>query len=155
MSNELPIKDDTLAHIPRILVVEDDLSIGEIIVVTLKRDKMLAIHESSGQEALARFEKMNPDAVLLDLNLPDMNGWEVLDAIKEGHPNARPPAVVILTAYSDPSNRLMGKIRGVDAYLVKPFTPSQVSEVVREVIDQRRYKGKQAPPLPEPPEPQE
>lgn len=124
----------TLRHISRVLIVEDTPELGEIIKTALKGMNLLIVHELRGSTALQVYQTMHPDIVLLDIGLPDMSGWRVLDTIKESQLDARRPAIVIITAYGDPANRLMGKLQGVHSYLVKPFTLDQVRDVVRSIL---------------------
>lgn len=124
------------------LIIEDSEDQGEILSITLKRLKMHAIVEPSGKGALQKYRQVGADLIMLDINLPDMSGWEVLDAIKEIPPDEKPPAVIVLTAYGDQKNRLAGKLRGIDAYLVKPFLPDRITEVVLTVMENRRTGNK-------------
>ncbi len=126
----------TRMHIPRVLIVEDSADLGQIIQETLYRSHILAFHETNGRAALERYDQVFPDVVLLDINLPDMTGWEVLDVIKERRPG-RPPAIVIISASGDPANRLLGRLRAVDEYLVKPFTQAEVQKTVGEILGKR------------------
>jgi CheY-like chemotaxis protein len=70
------------------------------------------------------------------LGLPDIGGWEVLKAFKESYKQAGRtlPPIIVITAYGDPANRLVGKFQDVDAYLIKPFTPDQVEKLVMDVL---------------------
>src|SRR5579862_9207003 len=75
--------EETLRHIPRILVIEDTEEIGELIKETLGQLDAMTFVETHGTRALESYDRLRPDVVLLDIGLPDMNGWKVLDAIKE------------------------------------------------------------------------
>ncbi len=127
----------TWTHVPRVLIVEDTVELGEVIQATLERMDILAFCETHGLQALKRYEEVQPDLVLLDIGLPDMIGWKVLDAIKESKAIFKRPAIVVITAYGDPANRLMGKLQGVDSYLIKPFTPQEVQRVVQDVLGRK------------------
>jgi len=129
--------DETIQHIPRVLVIEDTPEIGEIIKATLDRSNVLVFLEKDGANALETYNKIHPDIVLLDIGLPDMNGWKVLDTIKENKRIFRRPRVVVITAFGDPANRLMGKLQDVDNYLVKPFTPSELRQIVADLLKRR------------------
>ena len=76
----------------------------------------------------------HPDLVLLDLALPDMAGWKVLDTIKEQQRGEKLPAIIVISAYSDAANRLMGKLQSVHSYLIKPFRPDDVEKVVANAL---------------------
>jgi len=115
---------------PAVLIIEDSSELAEIIEATLQRFNMRTAHESHGNKALARFHSMRPDVVLLDIGLPDMTGWKLLDDIKERYGDDQLPAVVVITAYGDPANRLVGKLQNVYDYLIKPFTADDVERVV-------------------------
>jgi DNA-binding response OmpR family regulator len=128
---------DTQSDARRVLVVEDTVELAEVIQATLERQGMIAFTETHGQRALKRFEDIDPDLVLLDINLPDTIGWKVLDSIKDYRRTYHRPAVIVITAYGDPANRLMGKLQDVDAYLLKPFTPAEVEQTVQEVFERR------------------
>ena len=118
------------------LIVEDTLELAEILQVTLERMHMVTGHESHGSRAVTRFNEMQPDIVLLDIGLPDGPGWKVLDSIRDQQQKigGRMPAVIVITAYGDPANRLVGKLHGVYSYLIKPFTPSEIETTVRNAL---------------------
>src|SRR5258708_9378580 len=126
--------DTTLTHIPRVLIVEDMVELGEVLRITIERMQILVFTETHGLTALERYNEIRPDIVMLDIALPDMTGWKVLDAIKESKAIFRSPKIIVMTAYGDPANRLMGKLQGVDKYLIKPFTPAEVVKLIREVL---------------------
>jgi DNA-binding response OmpR family regulator len=125
---------DTLQHVARVLIVEDTEELGKIIQIALKGMNVFSVHETRGTTALATYNSLRPDIVLLDIGLPDMTGWRLLDTIKESQTQGRRPAVVIISAFGDPANRLMGKLQGVYGYLIKPFTLDQVRDVVRRIL---------------------
>lgn len=125
--------ENKLPHTPSVLIIEDTTELGEIIQATLERMNMVTAHETHGVKALTRFEAMLPDVVLLDIGLPDMTGWKFLEAIKEKYKD-RMPVIIIITAYGDPANRLVGKLQGVYDYLIKPFTTNDVEMVVARAL---------------------
>src|SRR5258708_24653933 len=131
-----PAVDKTVTHIPRVLIIEDTQELGEILQATLERMNVLTFWETHGIKALERFKQVTPDLVLLDIGLPDTTGWKVLDAIKEFKGLYKRPLIIVMAAYGDPANPLMGKLQGVDSYLIKPFTPDEIEQVVRQVLDQ-------------------
>jgi two-component system, OmpR family, response regulator MtrA len=118
-----------------VLIIEDTRELAEIIQLVLKKhQEVLATYaEADGQTAIETFKKISPDLILLDLNLPDMRGWHVLDEIRrlsEDDPLLPMPKVIVTTAYGDPANRVMGKLQDIIQYLVKPFTPDEVEKAV-------------------------
>lgn len=121
---------------PVALIVEDTLELAEVLAATLQRMNITTVHESHGSRACHRYVEMGPDVVLLDISLPDVTGWKVLDTIKEHQRGngGRMPIVIVITAYGDPANRLVGKLQGVHSYLVKPFTSDEVEELVRSAL---------------------
>ena len=129
--------DPTLRRSPRVLIVEDTVELGEIIQVALRGSNVMTFHETRGATAIETFHAIHPDIVILDIGLPDMTGWRVLDTIKESQTDVRHPAVVVITAYGDPANRLMGKLQGVYGYLIKPFSLDQIRHIVAEILAER------------------
>jgi len=116
------------------LVVEDTPELAEMIQLTLERVGVESYHAPNGQRALEFLAQQYPDLVILDIGLPGMSGWEILEAIKLRHPDATFP-VIVLTAFSDPTNKLIGKFQKlVFRYLTKPFRPSILTETVQEAL---------------------
>lgn len=120
---------------PVVLIVEDTMELAEVIQATLERMNMVTIHETHGGKALNSLEEVKPDVVLLDIALPDMTGWKILDTLKEKYTPETMPAVIVITAYGDPANRLVGKLQGVFSYLIKPFTSDEVEEIVKRALN--------------------
>lgn len=119
----------------RVLVVEDSEEFIEVLGAVLRRMALEPYLKTNGRDALETYDREpGIDLVLLDIGLPDMTGWRVLDAIKERRGDRPRPGVIVMTAYSDPANKVMGKLQGVDAYLVKPFTPTQLQDTISKVI---------------------
>jgi CheY-like chemotaxis protein len=120
-----------------VLIIEDTTELAEIIQVTLERMSMTVAHEARGNRAIETFKKMNPKVVLLDINLPDMTGWAIMEAIKarQEETSGRMPTVIVITAYDDPANRLVGKLQGIHSYLIKPFTAEEIEKAVSQAIN--------------------
>ncbi len=118
----------------KILVVEDELKIQQIVRAYLKKDGFEVLTAADGQQALALFKEERPDLVILDLMLPGIPGEEVLTRIRQ---TSEVP-VIILSAKSSEDERIFGLNIGADDYLVKPFSPREL--VARVLAHLRRYR---------------
>lgn len=119
---------------PSILIIEDSTELAEIITATLERLDMATAHETHGNKAFRRYDEIKPDVLLLDIGLPDMTGWELLENVREQCGSKAMPKVIVITAYGDPANRLIGKLQNVHDYLIKPFTSDEVERVVLSAL---------------------
>ncbi len=129
------VADQKTSRLPSVLIVEDTAELAEMLQLTLERLPLIAAYETHGLRGLARFREMRPDVLIVDIGLPDISGWQLLETIKqETQSSSTMPAVIVITAYSDAANRLVGKLQQVDSYLVKPFTTSEVERVVRKAL---------------------
>ena len=113
-----------------ILVVEDEPQIAELVRDYLEHAGFAVLSASDGAGALALHRARRPDAVVLDLGLPGIDGLDVLRSIR--HDAATP--VLILTARSDETDRVTGLELGADDYVVKPFSPKELVARVRAVL---------------------
>ena len=119
----------------RVLVVEDDPSVAEVVARYLQRDGFLVRWAGDGREALGHAVAAAPDLVVLDLSLPGVDGLEVLRRLRA----LGPVPVVILTARGEEIDRVQGLELGADDYVVKPFSPRELVARVRAVL--RRTSG--------------
>lgn len=117
-----------------VLVVEDTIELAVVIAATIETMGLKCRYETHGTKALALVSKNRPELILLDIGLPDMSGWKFLEEIKRIF-QSQVPAIVVITAYGDPANRLVGRLQGVKGYLTKPFTPTEVEQVVRKTLE--------------------
>lgn len=116
----------------KILVVDDELVIRELVSETLALDGHELRTAGSAQEALAAAAAEAPDVVLLDLFLAaDMNGLEVCARLTRDTPSIR---VILLTGAHDDALRVAGRTAGACAYLTKPFSPLELIEQVEELL---------------------
>ncbi len=124
-----------IVGIKHILIVEDTTELAEVVQATMEgRIGLPSYHETHGKEAIAFLKQNRPELIFLDIGLPDMTGWSVMERIKEIYP-ANPPPVIVITAYGDPANKLVGKLEGVKGYITKPFTPDEAEEAARKVLN--------------------
>ncbi len=111
----------------RILVVDDDEALSEMIGIVLRNDGFEPTFCADGSQALEMFRSSRPDLVLLDLMLPGMDGIEVCQAIRAESDTP----IVMLTAKSDTSDVVRGLEAGADDYVPKPFKPAELVARVR------------------------
>jgi two-component system response regulator ResD len=122
----------------RVLVVDDEPIVREVLSRYLVRGGFDVATAEDGERALERFEAWDPDLVVLDLMLPQVDGIEVFTRIR----STGPTPVIMLTARSQEADRLVGLEMGADDYIVKPFSPREVVARVRTVL---RRSGAAAP----------
>jgi len=128
----------------RVLIVEDEPDIRELVVHHLKREGYLVSAASSGEEALRQVQAAPPDLVLLDLMMPAMDGLEVCRRLRQDPATAMLP-IVMLTAKGDEVDRVLGLEIGADDYVVKPFSPKELVARVRAVLRRSRSAPGAAP----------
>jgi CheY-like chemotaxis protein len=129
----------------KILVVDDDRNIGQILYVAFKSKGYDTLVAKNGEEALRMFEESTPDLVLLDVLLPRMNGWEVCQRIKETEAGARTPIVLMSAIYK--SYKLQADARkkyGADDFVEKPFQLGKLIEKIYSFIGEAASPGSQA-----------
>ncbi|MGQ9475558.1 MAG: response regulator transcription factor [Actinomycetota bacterium] len=117
----------------RILIVDDDATMVNLLSTVLEFEGFQAIKALSGMEALRMIEEERPDLVLLDIMMPDMDGFEVLATLRNDPATEKLP-VVMLTARSEDRDVFEGWRRGADEYVTKPFDPQRLVEVIRDVL---------------------
>ncbi|MDT4916807.1 MAG: two-component system, OmpR family, response regulator MtrA [Pseudonocardiales bacterium] len=107
---------------PRVLVVDDDSALAEMLGIVLRTDQFEPVFVADGSRALQAFRETKPDIVLLDLMLPGMSGLDVCRAIRaeSGTP------IIMLTAKTDTVDVVLGLESGADDYVVKPFKPKEL-----------------------------
>ncbi|MBP6529389.1 MAG: response regulator [Burkholderiales bacterium] len=114
----------------RILVVEDDAKISSILVDYLRQASFTVETESNGALAVAKVRRSPPDCILLDLNLPGLEGIEVCKQVRE----FSVVPIAIITARIDEIDRLLGLELGADDYICKPFSPREVVARVKALL---------------------
>jgi two-component system response regulator ResD len=128
-----------------VLVVDDEPTIGEIVARYLEREGFEARVALDGAGALAMSAERRPDLVILDIMLPGIDGLEVMRRLHELH--SQRPAVILLTAKGEESDRIMGLRSGADDYVVKPFSPGELVARVQAVLRRNSIETEDARPL--------
>jgi DNA-binding response OmpR family regulator len=121
----------------KILVVDDEKKIVEIVRAYLEREGYQVIPAFDGKSALSIANSENPDLIVLDLMLPEISGWEVCRAIRK---KSEVP-IIMLTARDEVTDKIIGLEMGADDYLTKPFDPKELVSRVRAVLRRSESKG--------------
>jgi len=123
----------------RILIVDDDRQIVRLLRAYMEKDgyRVLVAHDGAAALQLVRSER--PDLMLLDLMLPDRDGWEITRLVR-GDPDLAATPIIMLTARVEDQDKIVGLEMGADDYVTKPFNPREIMARVRAVL--RRAQGK-------------
>jgi CheY-like chemotaxis protein len=116
----------------RVLVVDDDEVIRQLIAVNLTLEGFEVETAVDGQDCLDRVEDVKPDVITLDVMMPRLDGWVTATQLRR-NPLTSGIKVVLITARAQEDDRDRGRQVGVDAYLTKPFDPAEMIRVVREL----------------------
>lgn len=117
----------------QVLAVEDDLDAMMLMRLELQTLPLDIHHASDGSQAKEYLDRETPDLLLLDLNLPDMRGWDLLEHFKNDA-RLRNVRVIVLTSHAEPVNRLIGMLQPISAYLRKPVQAGRLREHVRDAL---------------------
>ena len=128
-----------------VLVVDDERTIGEVVARYLQRDGYATRVAADGRCAVELHAERAADLVVLDVMLPGLDGLEVMRRIRRD--DARRPAIILLTAKGDESDRIVGLRLGADDYVVKPFSPAELVARVDAVLRRVDTAPEQEPPL--------
>lgn len=121
----------------RVIYIEDDPEMIELIHLILQQHHFTVKGALSGDEGLAIIRRESPDLILLDLMMPNMDGWEVYQQLKTD-PKTRNIPVIIITARAQPIDRVLGlHIVKVDDYISKPFKPQELLNSIERVLNEQ------------------
>jgi two-component system alkaline phosphatase synthesis response regulator PhoP len=127
----------------RVLVVEDEPDVAELIRYNLQKEGWEIVPATNGADALRRAQESRPDLILLDIMIPQLNGWEVCRRLKQD-PDTRGMPVIMLTGRVDEGDKVLGFELGADDYVTKPFSPRELIARVRAVIRRGRAAERKA-----------
>lgn len=113
-----------------VLIVEDETEIADIIAAYLEREQLRVVRAADGRSALELHRSARPDLVLLDVQLPGIDGWSVLSQLRQSSDTP----IIMLTALDQDLDKLTALRMGADDYVVKPFNPAEVAARVRAVL---------------------
>jgi DNA-binding response OmpR family regulator len=127
-----------MAH-ARILVIDDDRIILEMLNLALSKADYEVIPASDGEEGLRLFREEKPDLVIADIAMPGIDGYQVVSQIREIQRGEKRTPVIILTAHEQSVMRAYAEELGADLYLTKPVTPRQLVEYMKKLLAE--YRG--------------
>lgn len=130
-----------MSHHPLVMIVEDDEEMNQLERELLAVHGLDSVPAYTGKEALEICEQRSPDAVLLDLMLPQMDGFETCRRLRESAPPRLP--IIIVTALDGEDCRREGLEVGADAYLCKPFDPDEIIATLRRLLAESGYEETQ------------
>ncbi|MCW2526740.1 MAG: hypothetical protein JWM76_1600 [Pseudonocardiales bacterium] len=122
----------------RLLVVDDDSTVAEVVAGYLERAGHAIRRAADGVEALSAVESEVPDLIVLDLMLPKIGGLEVCRLVRTSHPNV---SIIMLTALAEEEDRIAGLELGADDYVTKPFSPRELVLRVESVLRRSSANG--------------
>ena len=124
-------------NIRRVVYIEDEPEMIDLVRLILKRKQYEVIGASGGREGLDAVRNTIPDVILLDLMMPDMDGWEVYQQLKADEAIRSIP-VIVITAKAQRIDKVLGlHIAKVDDYISKPFSPMELIESLQKVFEER------------------
>lgn len=124
----------------KVLIVDDDKNICDLLRVYLEKEGYSTIIANEGNEAMVKFNSLNPDIILLDIMLPGMDGWQICKEIRKSSDTP----IIMLTAKSEIFDKVLGLELGADDYIVKPFDTKEVLARIKAVA---RRSGKLPKPV--------
>ena len=125
------------AILKQVVCIEDDPEMIELIRLILSRRGVQVHGAAGGAEGLKKVREMHPDLILLDLMMPDMDGWEVYQQMKS-EAEIRSIPVIVVTAKAQSIDKVLGlHIAKVDDYIAKPFSPQELMDSVEKVLGRK------------------
>ena len=126
----------------RVLVIEDEQDVAELIRYNLAKEGYEVRVVANGVDGLKQARESRPDMILLDIMVPQLNGWEVCRRLKQ-EPDTREVPVIMVTGRVEEGDKVLGFEMGADDYVTKPFSPRELLARIRAVI--RRGKSAETP----------
>ncbi len=125
------------ARAGRLLIVEDEPDVAQLLRYNLAREGYEIVTTATGGEAVTMARELRPDVILLDIMVPELNGWEVCRRLKSARETTAIP-IIMVTGRVDEGDKILGFEVGADDYVTKPFSPRELIARVRAVV--RRTK---------------
>ena len=122
----------------KVVCIEDAQEMVDLVTLILGRQGIQVTGAIGGREGLKKIAEIKPDLVLMDLSMPEMDGWEVYQSM-QSNADMKDIPVIIVTAKSENIDKALGlRVAHVDDYVTKPFSPEQLVESVNRVMDTRK-----------------
>ena len=134
---------------PRILIVDDDARNVRVLEAMLHADKHATIAAHNGQQAIHLATENLPALILLDVMMPDMNGFEVIEKLKANPATMHIP-IIMITALDDRESRLYALQAGADEFITKPVDRIELTVRIKNLLDLRNFRQHQPEPRPLP-----
>lgn len=128
--------NDAMRHLPRVLVVEDEPSIAELIAINLRHHGLSPVCVTDGESAQAAIDEVLPDVILLDWMLPGHHGVHWARKWRSD-PRTKAIPILFLTAKSEETDKVLGLDAGADDYITKPFSTQELMARIRSVLRRR------------------
>ena len=123
-----------------VLIVDDSSTLREMISGLLIKSGMTVLEAQDGREAKEKIQASRPDLVVMDIVMPNLNGYELCRWVKN-NPDTEDIPVVICSSKSEEFDRYWGMKQGADAYIAKPFHPAEMVKTVRQLLRSRNLNG--------------
>lgn len=123
-----------MGNMARVLCIEDEFEMSQLMDMILSRHGHQVTLASTGREGLQVIEQAQPEIILLDLMMPDLDGWEVYQQLKAQPATAHIPVIIVSARAQATEKTLALKVAQVDDYIVKPFNPTQLIDTVAHVL---------------------
>ena len=114
----------------KIMIVDDDTNICELLRLYIEKDGYDTVIANTGTQAIRLFEQEKPDLIMLDIMLPELDGWQVCREIRK----KSPVPIIMLTAKGEVFDKVLGLELGADDYVVKPFEAKEIIARIRAVL---------------------
>lgn len=124
----------------KILICEDEAAIRSFLKINFERDNFKVIDTDTGEEAIRLFRLEKPDVCILDVMLPGIDGFQVLETIRKEAPDA---GIIMLTAKGQDRDKIQGLMGGADDYIIKPFNPKELILRTRALLRRLGSEGTQ------------
>ncbi len=125
---------------PRVLIVDDSDVILQLLDMVFQGEGFETLLAIDGPNALAMARERQPDVIILDVRMPHVDGWDVLEALKREESTRHVP-VMMSSTVETPAGNSEARSRGADAYLMKPFSPAVAVSSVRKLLESRASVG--------------